>query len=128
MRTVRVAQGKGKLSQDVELGPHRLIADAHRESGGDDLGPNPHEYLAIALGTCTSMTMAMYAKLKGWTVVGSQVDVSFSQTGGVETFEVMIHFPGSLDGAQKARLLEIANHCPVHKAMAGGVQIRTEVL
>ncbi len=66
MRDAIIRDGNGKLQQRIEIGPHALVADEPRESGGDDLGPAPHDYLLAALGACTSMTLKLYAERKGW--------------------------------------------------------------
>lgn len=111
----------------VEVGPHRLIADEPLDEGGEDTGPSPFEYLSTALGTCTAITIKVYGARKGWPVDGVRVTVA--QTRGLEetVFKRTIALPAGLDAEQRQRLLDIANRCPVHKALSGKMVIDTSL-
>ncbi len=117
----------GKHRQNVSVGPHNLIGDEPAEVGGDDAGPSPHEYLLMALGTCTSMTLKMYADRKQWPLKSVRVDVSGGQVGEAYVIQRTIHVDGDLDATQKARLMEIAEKCPIHKTLMGTIEIKTEL-
>ena len=134
--------------QDVWAGPrHHLLADEPESFGGTDLGPSPYQLLAAALGACTSMTIRMYARRKGWPLEHVAVDVTHHRLHGadaegaagegttgsasprslrIDVFRRRIRLDGPLDEAQRARLLEIADRCPVHRTLTGEIRIETE--
>jgi len=121
--------GEGRFVQRIVAGPHRLIADEPESVGGSDSGPGPYEYLLAALGACTSMTVRMYADRKQWPLEHVSVrlrhkkihaeDCAECETreGRVDWIDRDITLAGALDQAQKDRLLEIADRCPVHKTL-----------
>jgi putative redox protein len=124
----------------LKLGNHYLKADEPVRVGGDDYGPTPYELLAGSLSACTAMTIQMYAKRKKWKVDNVQVHTSYSkdyaadcevcETSGVakiDTFTREIILQGDLDEAQRKRLLEIADKCPVHKTLESATQIITNL-
>ena len=128
MKKVQSQFGTGALQQKILVGEFSLLADADSSIGGGNTGPSPHEYLAVALASCSSMTLRMYAQLKAWKLVDAIVNVDISREDEVEQFSVYILLLGELDMEQRARLLEIANKCPVHKALAGKIQIKTQLI
>ena len=128
MREVKVTRVEGKLAQTVEVGPHRLAADESIEKGGEDLGPNPFEYLATALGVCTAITLRMYSQRKTWPLENAEVRVLIAPEEEIQVFTRKIHLAGPLDETQRSRLLEIANHCPVHKLLTGKIRIETSLI
>src|SRR5665213_993660 len=117
MREVKVLRGIGKLAHRVEIGPHELITDEPLENQGEDLGPSPFEYLAAALGSCTALTAKLYSRRKGWPLDDIDVRVIIERQVDQTSFDRKVRFVGNLDQAQKQRMLEIVNHCPVHKAL-----------
>ena len=125
MRSVAVGWAGGKFAQDVEIGGHRLRSDEVIEKGGDDTGPGPHELLLAALGSCTAMTLKVYAERKGWPLRDVRVTLNgaTSETGYV--IDRVVTIDGDLDAGQRQRLLEIAAKCPVHKTLTGDVTINT---
>jgi putative redox protein len=125
MREATIRTRQGKFQQDVELGPHHFVADEPAESGGDDAGPAPHDFLLAALGACTSMTVKMYADRKGWPLTSVEVTLSQAKEGAVHVIRRDIQLVGDLDAEQRARLLEIANKCPVHKTLSGEIRIES---
>jgi len=126
MRTILVHHDKkGPVSQEIEIGPHRLTADVGTDLGGGDSGPSPHELLASALGACSALTMRMYAQRKGWPLDDAQVSVSIVKEAGLTRFERKIELIGSLEAEQKTRLIEIANRCPVHLVLTGKIEVHT---
>ena len=118
-----VRTADGKFRQTVTLGEHVLVSDEPRDVGGDDAGPPPHDLLLAALGSCTSMTMKMYADRKGWPLQACEVTVSMSKQGDATTLHRKIVLTGPLDDDQRTRILEIARKCPVHKTLSGAIAI-----
>jgi putative redox protein len=125
MRKVETQFGSGAYDQSVTIGGHQLMSDVDASKGGGDSGPSPHEYLAAALASCTSMTLKMYAGRKSWGLENAIVTVDISRADEVERFTRTICLVGSLDAEQTARLLDIADKCPVHKALIGTITIDT---
>jgi putative redox protein len=137
---VRVAQaGEGRFAQLVSAGRHRFRADEPESAGGDDSGPGPYELLLAALGACTSMTVRMYAARKQWPLERVQVDLRHgkihaadcadceTREGRIDRIERVLTLQGNLDDAQRARLLEIADRCPVHRTLHSGVSVTTRL-
>lgn len=135
--TVEVRGGSDGYLQQVVAGPHRFVADEPAGVGGTDLGPTPYDLLLAGLGACTSMTLKMYADRKGWPL--EQVDVRLkhdrvhakdcedcaSAQGRVDVIDRVVRIEGDLDAEQRARLLEIADRCPVHRTLENEIKIRT---
>ena len=117
--------GQGKLQQIIEVGSHRLTADASVEAGGEATGPEPHDLLAAALGACTALTVTMYARRKGYKLDDVNVHISHAQQDSSYVFNRRIHYVGELSSEERARLTDIANKCPVHKTLMGTIQIVT---
>lgn len=114
---------------DIQAGHHQLIADEPIPLGGTDLGPTPYVYLKAALGACTAMTIRMYAERKKWPLQDAIVTLRHSRDGNKESvFERDIKLVGALDEEQKQRLLEIADHCPVHKTLSHGATILSKLI
>ncbi len=103
-------------------GRHDWVADEPLEHGGQDLGPSPYDYLSAALAACTLITLKMYAQRKGWHTGKIQVQVSISQDKKITRD---LTFEDCLDSAQRQRLIEIANACPVHKLIANPTSVQT---
>jgi putative redox protein len=134
---VVVRTGTSKYRTDIIAGRHRLVADEPVSAGGTDAGPTPYDYLAAALGSCTSMTLRMYADRKGWPLEETVVRLGHrkihaqdcesceTQTGLIDRFDRDIELAGPLDAAQRERLLQIADRCPVHRTLHGEVQVKT---
>jgi len=125
MREVSVRWAQGKFAQDIQISAHRLRADEEPENGGDNTGPAPHEFLLAALGACTAMTLRMYAERKGWPLRDAHVTVNGAGSDGRFVITRQIALTGELDAEQRQRLLEIAGKCPVHKTLAGEIEIVT---
>ena len=125
--------------QDIASGPHHHIrADEPEAYGGTNRGLTPYGLLAAGLGACTSMTIRMYARRKGWPLTHVEVDVSHDKvhaqdaTGGAEAprvdlFRRVIRLDGTLDAAQRARLRQVADRCPVHRTLEAGARVETEM-
>jgi putative redox protein len=131
---VTEADPKGFL-QDVVAGPlHHVLADEPESYGGTDRGLTPYQFIAAGLGACTSMTIRMYARRKGWALSGVSVDVTHDRVHArdagdgdrpLDRFRRTIRLEGELDDTQRARLMEIADRCPVHRTLERGASVET---
>lgn len=126
--TVRERKG-GIYTQDIIARDHRLYADEPENYGSADLGPAPFEYMCAGLGACTTITLRMYIDRKKWNVSHLSVDVAYKKSGvGADMHHVFtrdIKIEGDVDETQRARLLEIANKCPVHRMLEGQIEVRS---
>ncbi|MBC7781256.1 MAG: OsmC family protein, partial [Proteobacteria bacterium] len=125
------------FAQSIAAGRHRLCSDEPVAVGGADLGPSPYDLLLAALGTCTSMTLQLYARAKGVPLTAVTVEMTHSKIhavdcaecemreGKVDRIDRVITLEGELTEAQRARLLEIADKCPVHRTLHAEVSIVT---
>jgi len=135
---VVVTSGAGLL-QEIRVGPHKLAADEPVAYGGSEQGPTPYELLGAALGACTSMTLRMYARTKGWPLQRVIVTVRHekihardcatceTKEGKIDRIEREIVLEGPLDEAQRQRLLEMAERCPVHLTLSNEVHLITRL-
>ena len=127
-------------SQLLTAGPHAFVADEPKADGGEGLGPSPYELLLWALGSCTAMTLLMYARRKGWDLAECSVHLTHDrvhakdceeceeETGKVELIRREISLRGQISEEQKERLLEIAGRCPVHKTITGSPTIVDSII
>lgn len=136
MASVTVTHVPGTTYQTrIETADLALIGDEPQDSGGDGLGPNPYELLLGALGHCTVLTILLYTRRKAWPLSGVSVQLTHErlivtevQDGAevkrkVERIIQEIALQGDLDETQRARILEIAGKCPVHRTMTGELEI-----
>jgi putative redox protein len=135
--------GNGKFQSIVVSGRHRLLADEPASVGGMDSGPSPYDYLAIALGACTAMTLRIYAEHKklalgrvSVTVGHGKVaadhcedcgEVAEGREGRIDRFERIVSIEGEVDPALSAKLAEIAGKCPVHRTLEAGSAVVTRI-
>ncbi len=123
---VKVYKGQGALQHLIDIGPHRILTDESPQHGGEDTGPSPHDLLAASLGACTALTLTLYARRKELPLQDVQVRIEHGQQGDSYVLTRHIHYVGDLDAAQRARLTEIANKCPIHKVLSGEIRIVTQ--
>jgi putative redox protein len=136
-----IVQGRaGSLVQHISIGQHRLLADEPLAVGGTDAGPTPYGFILAGLGACTSMTLELYARRKGWPLESVTVrlrhmkihaeDCADCETkeGMIDRIEREIELTGPLDAGQKSKLMEIADKCPVHRTLSREINVRTRLV
>ena len=140
MNEVLVRGSGAGFAQEISIGQHRLTSDEPVDAGGADSGPSPYDLLLSALGSCTSMTIGMYARRKTWPLESITVRLRHSRIhaqdcaecetkeGMLDRIERDIQLTGNLTAEQRAKLLEIANKCPVHRTLISEIDIRTRML
>ena len=129
--TTLVAEtGAGKFQVEVRVGNTAFLADEPVVSGGLGSGPNPYNLLSAALGSCKSMTMRLYADRKGWPLEKVKVAVRHKRADldARDVFEVDVTLDGALEEGQRARLMEIAERCPVSVTLTRGSEVRTVLM
>ena len=109
---------------EIDAGRHHLVGDEGPNLGGQDKGPAPYEYLLAALGSCTIITLKMYADRKDWPLTGARVSLHY-QGGEAPLIERTLHIDGDLDETQRARLADIAERTPVTLTLKNGLRIST---
>ena len=135
MATVRAQLGPG-VTTEITARQHTWLADEPVSLGGSDEGPNPYELLLGSLAACITITLRLYANHKGIALDGVDVDIEFDRVhaedcmecddpggGLIERMRSRVTFRGTFDEAQRKRLAQVAQRCPVHKTLARGVQI-----
>jgi uncharacterized OsmC-like protein/pimeloyl-ACP methyl ester carboxylesterase len=137
--TVLVTEtGRARFAQRISAGQHTWGADEPESSGGADTAPDPYALLLSALGACTSMTLRIYAERKGWDLRRTTVTLNHDRlhardcdscettTGQLDRIVREVHLEGELDADQRARLLTIADKCPVHRTLRSETVIETD--
>ena len=137
---VTVRGGPSGFAQEIRAGHHRLTADEPIGVGGTDTGPPPYDLLLAALGSCTSITLRMYADRKGWPLEGVTVRLRHNKihaedcaecetrVGKIDQIDRQIGLVGPLDEEQRQRLLQIANMCPVHRTLHAEVHVTSTLV
>jgi len=122
--------GIGRFQVEARAGTSTFLVDEPASVGGLGSGPNPFDLLSAALGSCTVMTMRLYAERKGWALTHARARVSHHRGAlqARDTFSLEIDLEGDLDETQRAKLLDIAGHCPVHLTLDRGADVATTLL
>jgi putative redox protein len=133
---VVVRGGAKNFQQEVVAGKHHFVADEPLSVGGGDAGPDPYDYLLAALGVCTSMTIGLYARRNRMALENITVSLSHSRIyaadceecetkeGMLDRIDVEVELTGPLTPAQHAKLMEVAEKCPVHRTLTSEINIR----
>jgi putative redox protein len=128
------------FTTNMKVGNHFMIADEPKDFGGNDYGPSPYELVSAGLSACTAMTIQMYTKRKNWKVDLVEVHTSYvkshaedcenceTDSAKIDTFHREVTLIGDLDEKQKARILQIADKCPVHKTLHSETQVITKLV
>lgn len=139
MNNFAVAITKDSYTTQVSTPGHMGLTDEPVELGGQNKGPSPYDLLMGALASCTSITLRMYINRKGWDVQRIRVRVNYSRDyeqdcessssakKKVDVFERIIHIEGDIDDEKKARILQIADKCPVHLTLENKAKIKTRM-
>jgi uncharacterized OsmC-like protein len=134
---VVIVRGSARgFAQEISAGKHRLTADEPVDAGGTDRGPSPYELLLAALGSCMSMTIALYARGKEWALETVVIRLTHSRIYAqdcadcvvrddtlLDRIETEITLTGRLTAEQEQRLIEIAHKCPVHRTLKSEISI-----
>jgi uncharacterized OsmC-like protein len=130
----------GKFTARIQTASHVLYADEPLAAGGNDTGLSPYELLSAALGTCTVMTLRMYADLKQLPLTRASVEIEHgkihaadcaeceTREGRIDQLQVRLTLEGELTAEQRQRLREIADRCPVHRTLTSEIRITTELV
>ncbi|MCB1202179.1 MAG: OsmC family protein [Leptospiraceae bacterium] len=136
---VTVRLGMAGFTTQIRAGQHSLTADEPEALGGKDLGPNPYDLLLASLGACTAMTLRMYADRKKWDLREINVVLDHKKDyqrdcedcekteQKIDVIERKIKVEGDLSAEQRARILQIADMCPVHKTLHSQVVVKSEL-
>ena len=120
--------GPNSLQAHIAVGGQSFLGDEPVSAGGTGLGPAPHDLLSAALAECTVLTLRLYADRKGWPLEAVEAEVSHEvqpEATPRDLFRRTVRLTGPLDDEQRARLLEIAERCPVHRTLTAGSRIET---
>lgn len=135
---VVVVRGGAKgFVQEISAGRHHLVADEPVAAGGTDRGPGPYDLLMSALGSCMSMTIALYARTKKWPLQGVEIRLSHSRVYArdcrdcvvrddtlLDRIDTQVKLSGALTEEQERKLMEVAHKCPVHRTLKSQIEIR----
>lgn len=139
-QVVASLDGDDGFTTAMKVGNHYMTADEPTSFGGNDFGPSPYELVSAGLSACTAMTVQMYVRRKGWPLENIEVHTSYSKshaedcnntesdTAKIDTFHREIKLTGNLDQKQIARILQIADKCPVHKTLHSETQVITRLI
>lgn len=139
-RQVVARLGNEGFTTEIMAGRHGMLADESEDLGGFDFGPSPYQLLTSSLAACTSMTVQMYARRKKWPLEEINCHVNYSREyyedcmacekegAKLDTFDRLIELKGDLSDEQIARLMEIADKCPVHRTLSAEIRIETSLM
>lgn len=138
-KVVHAHIGTTPYEVDMQAGAHQLVADEPASNGGQDVGPDPYDYLLMSLGSCTAMTVRMYADHKDWPLEEVYVELLHSKTHAddckncdnqgskIDHIEKDVIVQGDLTEQQRERLLEISERCPVHRTLKADIKITSTI-
>jgi uncharacterized OsmC-like protein len=139
MGVVHVQSHKQPYHLTIRARAHEWASDEPRDAGGGDIGPTPYELLLSALGSCTAITVQMYARRKEWPLESVEVELEHervhaedckdcdSKEGQISEIRLKLKLTGALTREQEERILEIAGKCPVKKTLEGEIKIRSRL-
>lgn len=133
--TAVTLHARGSFQTEVTAGPHRFLLDEPVDAGGDGAGPTPYDMLAAALGGCTAMTLHYFARREKLPLEGVDITVTHDRqhakdcvdcmttSGYIHRFTLAVEFQGPLTDDQRAKLMDVANRCPVKKTLSSEIRI-----
>ncbi|HZJ55976.1 MAG TPA: OsmC family protein [Myxococcaceae bacterium] len=139
-RRVEVSGPATGFRTEVEVGGHRLVVDEPIAVGGVDAGPTPYEMLLAGLGACTAMTLRLYADRRKWPLERARISLQHrkvhaqdcvdcvTKPAKMDVVDRVITLEGALTEEQRAKLLEIAERCPVQQTLGGKIQVNTKLV
>ncbi|MBO9731214.1 MAG: OsmC family protein [Chitinophaga sp.] len=129
---VKVSLSGHPYQVSISTRDHRWLADEPEEVGGGDTGPQPGELLLSSLAACTAITVKMYANRKKWPVENIEVELRYNSAAKPDplttVIDMEVYFAGDLTEEQRARLLQIAHSCPVHKVLTNPIIVNTKAV
>ena len=133
-----IVHGDAKgFAQKIDIGAHHIVADEPVSYGGTDTGASPYDLILAALGSCTSMTIGLYARKRKWPLENISVSLRHSKIhaqdceecetkeGRIDRIEMEIHLDGALSDEQREKLMEVAGKCPIHQTLTHEINIKT---
>ena len=136
-----IVHGDAKgFAQRIDIGAHHLVADEPVSYGGTDTGASPYDLILAALGSCTSMTIGLYARKRKWPLENISVSLRHSKIhaqdceecetkeGRIDRIEMEIHLDGQLSDEQRATLMGVAGKCPIHQTLTHEINIKTRAV
>lgn len=127
IKWVSARVGNDLYKTEIITDTHTFLADEPIDNGGKDLAPSPGDFLRTSLASCTAITLRMYADRKNFAVENIEVKVGTESQDGKTIFHRKIIITGSIDDAQRKRMMQIANACPVHKVLVNPIEILTDM-
>lgn len=119
--------GNDQYKTEIITDTHNFLSDEPLDNGGKDLAPSPGDFLRTSLASCTAITLRMYANRKNFSIENIEVKVGTESQDGKTIFHRKIIITGSIDDAQRKRMMQIANACPVHKILVNPIEIVTDM-
>jgi putative redox protein len=119
--------GNDQYKTEIITDTHNFLSDEPIDNGGTDLAPSPGDFLRTSLASCTAITLRMYANRKNFSVENIEVKVGTERLDGKTIFHRKVIITGSIDDAQRKRMMQIANACPVHKILVNPIEIVTDM-
>jgi putative redox protein len=138
-KIIHIHLGKENYKTVMTAGNHELISDEPEDMGGGDTGPDPYDYLLMSLGSCSVITMKMYADRKEWPVEDIYIELRHFKDHAedcadcddpkakIDKIDKEIIIKGELTDEQVERLLEISKKCPVHKTLLGEIELKSTI-
>jgi putative redox protein len=119
--------GNDAYKTEIITDTHNFLCDEPLDNGGKDLAPSPGDFLRTSLASCTAITLRMYANRKNFPIDSIEVKVATESKDGKTIFHRKVIINGTIDDAQRKRMMQIANACPVHKVLVNPIEIVTDM-
>lgn len=127
MKWVSAKIGTDEYKTEITTDTHQFLTDEPLDNGGKDLAPSPGDFLRTSLASCTAITLRMYANRKNFPIESIEVKVGIERLDDKTIFHRKVILTGTIDDAQRKRMMQIANACPVHKILVNPIEIVTDM-